>query len=238
MMEIFFITRPSGKFPARCLARKHFVRRDKRPKQIMSRTFLLLVLVGVVSCNRLTFPSWVSARAGGQLNSSCFDGDCKLDTESASDTNQLSERIISDWRSADGSEEQLTPALPAKASEQEVQASCTDVQQALPPADAVNILTELGWSEGEASAALVACNNDVADASAYLEKKDEEYDQRRASLMVLAKAGWEEHAAYSALESCSGNATAAAELLVQEEESAVKNFNIAVKDMVNDPYCD
>jgi NACalpha-BTF3-like transcription factor len=197
----------------------------------MSRVLLLLVLVGVVSGSRLTTPSWVSARAGGQPNMSCVDGVCKLDTDSASNMDQLSERIISDWKSADGLKDPLSSTFSADASEQKVQTSHDDVP-AHPPADAVNILTELGWSEEEVSDALAACNNDIAEASAYLEKKDEEYDQRRASLTLLAKAGWEEHAAYSALESCSGNATAAAELLVQEEESAVKNFNIAVKDMV------
>lgn len=199
---------------------------------------VLSVIVLSVHAARLSLPSvgWMSSGTGSEhLNSvsvqsgagqaQCIDGVCSIDGRAntvveAKDGDSLSQRVLSDWASADGVSAEVadnTPAVP-------IIAEAT--------AEQVQTLTDMGWSEIETKEALVKCDNDTTKAAQFLEAQDDEYDARRGRLRALVDSGWDQNAAYFILEKCEGNATAAAELLQQEEDRTKSNFNLAVKDMV------
>lgn len=158
----------------------------------------------------------------------CVDGVCSLSSRPAdeadlNDNSSLSEKVLSEWASADAP---IVANIPAS----------IVPDQKLVTADNVNTLTTMGWSDAEANDALGRFQNDVAKAAQYLEAQDEEIDARQSRLRVLVESGWDQNAAYFVLEKCEGNATAAAEMLENEENRTTSNFNLAVNDMVQNIF--
>lgn len=218
---------------------------------VFGQYLLWLALCSVISCRILQTVAMISSSLPTtNLDPVCTDGVCSLPTTDAFGTNKLSEKVLSDWKSASALTEDQESPVPETPSDSTVDTGTDDRKDGLiatttgekstknsdttPPAEeAVKVFTDLGWSDEEARSALAACNGDMAEASAYLERQDEERDARNALLSNLTKDGWDQHAAYVAIEHCGGNGTAALEMLVQEDEDALKNFNIAVQDMVS-----
>ena len=158
-----------------------------------------------------------------------------IDNAAVGEEHSLSNKVVADWRSAEDDNNiiKVNAAERVVLNVQGGDMTSSNNTSITPNPDSMTILTDLGWTDDEATIALVECNNDVSKASELLERKDEELDRRRAQLAVLVEEGWNDQVAFGALEICEGNATAASELLVKEEESLGRKFNIGLQDMVS-----
>lgn len=206
-----------------------------------------LLAVSANSVSPLSSSSWSSS-----INDdACKDGLCSMETSrlDVDPQDSWSNRILSDWKSADNdteSDQSLQPIT--EQTEKKINASSTKelyvsddlkLSPEISPIRDVKIdernvrtLLDMGYHIEEASAALASCQNDLTRAAELLEQQDEALDARRALLSKLVGAGWDQGVAYAALEKCIGNITAAEEMLQQEEEATQQNFNLAVKNMV------
>jgi hypothetical protein len=207
-------------------------------KSILRLAFFFALAV-LASCSFLTTLKLIvpsTEHASGSAN--CDNGVCSLPNNRDVSTDSLSHKVLSEWKDADDAATQTDSVqsetkAPVSATEQPIQQVLVE-----PDRNNVKILTNMGYSEEEASQALIACNNDITASSEYLQKLDEETDVRREMHRGLVTAGWEPRTAYVAIESCKGNLTAATEMLMEEEERVQANFNVAMKDMVRTPTVD
>jgi len=209
---------------------------DGLDTKCLTMSALIVFLLFVASTNALSHSlssvTWIKLNSlnGGAKNDavnvqSCADGVCSL--PAGSNDESLHEKVLNDWRSADEA---------GYLEEQVPQASSISILPVSEPeynktAD-IATLSEMGWSNEEASRALELHSNDLTKAADYLAAQDEETDLRMGRLQELVAQGWQEQAAYAALEKNEGNKTAAEVFLVQEEERVQRHFMVAVKDMV------
>jgi len=97
-------------------------------------------------------------------------------------------------------------------------------------------LVKLGWSKGDAEAALKKSKGDVAEAANLLTIQEESNEAFRADVVKIRGAGWNDDAASSALRTSEGNVTAALELLQGEEAAIQQQFEGAVQDMLQNGW--